>query len=152
MNDYYSSLIDELMAGGMGDARYASKRLSPIMSNLPGHMSAGDVAGQATGGGMNRRDAQMAASRAEDTWLGAALGSERDRRKGEKSGSYAQAWYPGIDHTADMMGAGVGSPLHAQMMIRMSPEERMAFEERLRQWGAQQQALLQGVPGFGRRG
>jgi len=92
------------------------------------------------------RTARMEASLGEDAMLRHQLGSKRKRR-GEAQGTYSEAWYPGIDQTVWSMKRGMGPSWFSQAMAKMSPEEKRAFQERLKFWGNRQGAMMDTVPG-----
>lgn len=86
-----------------------------------------------------RRRQSMANSMAEDAMLREMLGSRRARTKDDKvEGTFAAAWYPGIDMAIWRAESGLG-PVGTRG--QMTPEMTEAYKR----WGAQQREYL-GMP------
>jgi len=89
----------------------------------------------------DQRGASMQASLAEDAQLRNQLGSSRKKGKNENipSGSYALSWYPGQQSDIDM---APGRVLPADAMVRMSPEQRKAWEQKMLEWQNMQRSMV----------
>jgi len=93
------------------------------------------------GGDQGRRTAAADSSLMEDEMLRYQMGSKRKKGKNENipSGSYALSWYPGQQSDIDM---APGRVLPADAMVRMSPEQRKAREQKMLEWQNMQRSMV----------
>lgn len=140
MENYYESLLRELLSGGMNKSGgYAYKRLAPGATSPGGEFN--DVVAGAVGGGADPRRARQFASEAEDAQIRGAMSSKRELGKNERKlrGSYAMSWYPGQQADIDM---APGRVIPADAMVRMSPEQRKAWEQKMLEWQNAQRSMV----------